>query len=85
MDTPQLYTHSFRLKDESGKPIEGPPTEFEPGHFLKIWQAHMETLHEVIIEGIEDLQIIDKEKVNAYLGTDGAMVVDDNTLILPPE
>lgn len=49
------------------------------------WQSDMQGLSETLEGWIADANIIDTEKVNAYLGTGGAMVIDDNTLILPPE
>jgi hypothetical protein len=64
--------------------IEKQAPTVEIANFLDLWKSHMNAVGDAIDEGILRVNIIDTEKVNAYLGKDGAMIIDDNALVLPP-
>jgi len=84
----QLNLHERELTAIGAKMVsaKSAPTDAELAEFFASWQSHMVALGERIADGIADFAgLIDIEKVNAHLGIDGAMVIDDNTLILPPE
>lgn len=84
----QLKLHDHELTAIGAKMVsaKSAPTNAEFSEFFASWQSDMVALGERVAEGIADFAgLIDIEKVNAYLGADGAMVIDDNTLILPPE
>lgn len=84
----QLNLHEHELTAIGAKMVsaKSAPTDAEFIKSFELWQSHMFALGERIAEGISDFAgLIDTEKVQAMLGADGAMVIDDNTLILPPE
>jgi hypothetical protein len=76
----------IHLRDEVRNEAEFIAQNPEFNELFELWRANMAALGERIAEGIADFAgLIDIEKVRAYSGTDGAMAIDDDTLILPPE
>lgn len=70
-----------RFKVESTPGVNNP----DAGKMWKTREQVDAELGEIDAIFNRNFDLIDAEKVNALLGRDGYMVIDENTLILPPE